>query len=44
MARFEEERVGDFKRSLEAFVEGMITRQKTVGIKMAFFRCYEMVK
>lgn len=30
MARFEEERVLDFKNSLEDFLEGMISRQKEV--------------
>lgn len=29
-ARFERERVEDFKAALEAFLEGMITRQKQV--------------
>ena len=32
MARFEEERIHDFKLSLEAFVEGMISRQKAVSV------------
>lgn len=30
VARFEDERVADFKAMLEAYVEGMIRRQKTV--------------
>jgi hypothetical protein len=31
MARFEEERIHDFKLALQAFVDGMIDRQKTVN-------------
>lgn len=31
VARFEHERVTDFKASLEAFLEGMISRQTEVG-------------
>jgi sorting nexin-1/2 len=30
MARFEQERVDDFKISLQSFLDGMITRQKEV--------------
>lgn len=30
VARFEQERIDDFKASLEAFLEGMITKQKQV--------------
>lgn len=30
MARFEQERIEDFKDSLHAFLEGMISRQKEV--------------
>ena len=30
VARFEQERIEDFKSSLEAFLDGMITRQKDV--------------
>lgn len=30
VSRFEQERIEDFKNSLEAFLEGMITRQKQV--------------
>lgn len=30
VARFEQERIDDFKDSLHAFLEGMITRQKDV--------------
>lgn len=29
-ARFEEERIGDFKKALELFLEGMIKRQSEV--------------
>lgn len=32
MARFERERIGDFKDSLHAFLEGMIARQKEVSL------------
>lgn len=32
MARFEQERIEDFKESLQAFLEGMISRQKEVSI------------
>ena len=32
VARFEQERIEDFKDSLHAFLEGMISRQKEVGI------------
>ena len=46
MSRFEEERIGDFKDSLEAFLEGMIGRQKQVrftlivasGFALTYFR------
>jgi sorting nexin-1/2 len=31
MARFEQERINDFKDSLVAFLEGMISRQKEVS-------------
>jgi predicted Holliday junction resolvase-like endonuclease len=31
VARFEQERIEDFKNSLHAFLEGMISRQKEVG-------------
>lgn len=31
VARFEKERIEDFKSSLEAFLEGMISRQKQVS-------------
>ena len=34
MSRFEDERIGDFKDSLEAFLEGMIGRQKQVGLTL----------
>lgn len=30
VARFEQERIEDFKNSLEVFLEGMISRQKQV--------------
>lgn len=30
MARFEQERIDDFKNSLEAFLSGMISKQKEV--------------
>lgn len=30
VARFEQERIEDFKNSLEAFLDGMISRQKEV--------------
>jgi sorting nexin-1/2 len=30
MARFEQERVEDFKKSLQSFLDGMISRQKEV--------------
>ena len=30
VARFEQERIEDFKNALEAFLEGMIKRQKQV--------------
>ena len=32
VARFEQERVQDFKEALEAFLEGMISRQKQVSV------------
>lgn len=35
VARFEQERIQDFKDSLQAFLEGMISRQKEVGINAA---------
>lgn len=31
VARFEQERIEDFKNSLEAFLDGMIARQKEVS-------------
>ena len=31
VARFEQERIEDFKASLEAFLDGMIARQKEVS-------------
>lgn len=31
MARFEQERIEDFKNSLEAFLSGMISKQKEVS-------------
>lgn len=31
VARFEQERIEDFKDALEAFLDGMISRQKQVG-------------
>ena len=44
MSRFEEERIGDFKDSLEAFLEGMIGRQKQVGLVLiiASVHCVDM--
>lgn len=33
-ARFEQERIEDFKDSLQAFLEGMISRQKEVSRRM----------
>ena len=46
MSRFEEERIGDFKDSLEAFLEGMIGRQKQVGLALiiAFVHCVDMFR
>ena len=39
-ARFEQERVDDFKAALEAFLEGMIDRQKQVrGVVVIVFVC-----
>lgn len=32
VARFEQERIEDFKNALEAFLDGMISRQKDVRI------------
>ena len=47
MARFEEERIQDFKLALQAFVDGMIERQKTVSLnherRMLAFRCLILV-
>ena len=34
VARFEQERIEDFKTSLEAYLEGMITRQKQVRLSL----------
>jgi len=34
MARFEQERVEDFKKSLQTFLDGMISRQREVGDAM----------
>jgi sorting nexin-1/2 len=34
MARFEQERVEDFKKSLQTFLDGMISRQREVGAAM----------
>ncbi|EMD38937.1 hypothetical protein CERSUDRAFT_47356, partial [Gelatoporia subvermispora B] len=34
VARFEQERIEDFKSSLEAFLDGMITRQKQVRLEL----------
>jgi sorting nexin-1/2 len=31
MARFEQERIDDFKNTLQVFLDGMISRQKEVG-------------
>lgn len=36
VARFEQERIDDFKDSLHAFLEGMITRQKDVSFSSLF--------
>jgi sorting nexin-1/2 len=33
VARFEQERIEDFKDSLHAFLEGMIARQKEVSVE-----------
>jgi Vps5 C terminal like len=33
VARFEQERIEDFKDSLDVFLEGMISRQKEVGAR-----------
>ena len=38
-ARFEQERVDDFKAALEAFLEGMIDRQKQVRAVVVVFVC-----
>ena len=35
VARFEQERIQDFKDSLQAFLEGMVSRQKEVGRSVA---------
>ena len=43
VARFEQERIEDFKDSLHAFLEGMISRQKEVRVVLAAFyicTCY----
>ena len=43
VARFEQERIEDFKDSLHAFLEGMISRQKEVRVGLAAFyicTCY----
>ena len=37
VARFEQERIDDFKDTLHAFLEGMISRQKEVGVA-----CYSL--
>ena len=34
VARFETERVEDFKRSMERFLDGMIERQREVGLML----------
>ena len=34
MAKFEQERVEDFKKALQAFLDGMISRQKEVRAGM----------
>lgn len=34
LARFEEERISDFKTALEAFLEGMVERQKEVSSRL----------
>jgi sorting nexin-1/2 len=34
VARFEQERIDDFKNSLHVFLEGMITRQKDVSVQL----------
>ena len=38
VARFEQERIEDFKHALEAFLEGMIARQKQVWL----FPCQQL--
>lgn len=39
VARFEQERIDDFKDSLHAFLEGMISRQKEVRLHLSLFAC-----
>jgi hypothetical protein len=40
VARFEQERIEDFKDSLHAFLEGMISRQKEVrGFQLLYWYC-----
>lgn len=40
MARFEQERIDDFKDALQAFLEGMISRQKEVsGLQLQWRLC-----
>lgn len=39
VARFEQERIEDFKDSLHAFLEGMISRQKEVRRSSTFSIC-----
>ena len=43
VARFEQERIGDFKDSLHAFLEGMISRQKEVRGTPNFFLIFTML-
>ena len=38
VARFEQERIEDFKRALEAFLDGMITRQRDLISKREAFQ------
>ncbi len=42
VARFEQERIDDFKNALESFLEGMISRQKQVrlGTHLGYARFY----